>query len=60
LAAYYVLLGAAVWLLITLFPALPGLLDHFRDISVLGIDAARRGGDLEQVVGPSAQTLSQG
>src|SRR5207245_1503845 len=53
-------LGAAVWLLITLFPALPGLLDHFREISVLGIAAARRGRDLEQVVGPSAQTLSQG
>src|SRR5439155_593698 len=44
----------------TLFPALPGLLDHFREISVLGIAAARRGRDLEQVVGPSAQTLSQG
>jgi len=60
LAAYYAALGAAVWLLITLFPALPGLLDHFREISVLGIAAARRGRDLEQVVGPSAQTLSQG
>jgi len=60
LAAYYAVLGAVVWLLITLFPALPGLLDHFREISVLGIAAARRGRDLEQVVGPSAQTLSQG
>src|SRR5439155_2874936 len=41
-------------------PRPAGLLDHFRDISVLGIAAARRGRDLEQVVGPSAQTLSQG
>src|SRR5207247_937334 len=59
LAAYYAALGAAVWLLITLFPALPGLLDHFREISVLGIAAARRGRDLEQVVVPSAPTLSR-
>src|SRR5437867_4138804 len=59
LAAYYVLLGAAVWLLITLFPAIPQLLDRFREMSVLGLAAARRGRDLEQVVGPGGQTLPQ-
>ncbi len=60
LAAYYVLLGLAVWLLITLVPAVPQLLERFREMSVLGLAAARRGRDLEEVVGPSAQTLSQG
>jgi len=59
LAAYYAVLGGAVWLLITLFPTLPGLLDHFREISVLGMAAARRGRDLEQVVGAGAPALSQ-
>jgi hypothetical protein len=57
LAAYYLLLGLAVWLLITLFPALPQLMDRFRDMTALGA-AARR--DLAQVAGPGAQTLSQG
>lgn len=60
LAAYYVLLSLAVWLLVTLFPALPQLLERFRDMSALGIVTARRGRDLEQVVGPGAPTLSQG
>jgi hypothetical protein len=60
LAAYYVLLGLAVWALITLFPSLPQLLERFREISALGVAAARRGRDLEQVVGPGAQVLSQG
>jgi uncharacterized protein DUF4956 len=60
LAAYYVLLGLAVWLLITLVPTIPRLLDRFRELSVLGVAAARRGRDLEQVVGPGAQALSQG
>jgi len=60
LAAYYGLLGLAVWLLITLFPGIPQLLERFREISALGVVAARRGRDLEQVVGPSAQVLSQG
>lgn len=60
LAAYYVLLALAVWLLVSAFPALPQLLERFRDMSALGIVSARRGRDLEQVVGPSAPTLSQG
>jgi Domain of unknown function (DUF4956) len=60
LAAYYGLLGLAVWVLITLFPGIPRLLERFREISALGVVAARRGRDLEQVVGPSAQVLSQG
>jgi hypothetical protein len=59
LAAYYALLGLAVWLLISVFPAIPQLLERFREMSALGIAAARRGRDLEQVVGPGAQTLSQ-
>ena len=60
LAAYYVLLGAAVWLLITLFPAIPQLLDRFRETSVLGMAAARSGRGLDAVVGPGAPILSQG
>jgi hypothetical protein len=59
LAAYYVLLGLAVWLLVALVPTIPQLLERFRDMSALGIVTARRGRDLEQVVGPGAQTLSQ-
>jgi Domain of unknown function (DUF4956) len=55
-----VVLGVAVWLLITAFPAIPQLLERFREMSVLGLAAARRGRDLEEVVGPSAQALSQG
>jgi uncharacterized protein DUF4956 len=60
LVAYYVLLAGGVWALITTFPAIPQLLDHVREISAFGIVTARRGRDLEQVVGPSAQTLTQG
>ncbi len=59
LAAYYVLLGAAVWLLVTLFPAIPQLLDRFREASVLGMTAARSGRGLEAIVGPGAPILSQ-
>jgi hypothetical protein len=59
-AAYYVVLGGVVWLLVTWFPAIPHLLDRFRELSMLGVVTARRGRDLEQVVGPTAQTLTQG
>src|SRR5205807_10004589 len=60
LVAYYALLALGVWLLINVFPTIPQLLDHVREMSALGIVTARRGRDLEQVVGPTAQTLSQG
>jgi len=60
LAAYYALLALGVWLLIKVFPTVPQLLERFREISALGVAAARRGRDLEQVVGPGAQSLSQG
>lgn len=60
LAAYYLVLGIAVWLLIAAFPAIPQLLERFREISVVGLAAVRRGRDLEQVVGPTGQALSQG
>jgi hypothetical protein len=60
LVAYYALLAAGVWLLITAFPAIPQLLDHLREMSAFGIVAARRGRDLDQVVGPAAPTLTQG
>src|SRR6266542_5741818 len=60
LALYYVVLCAAVWLLITLFPTIPQLLERFRAISTLGLAAVRRGRDLEEVAGPGAQALSQG
>jgi uncharacterized protein DUF4956 len=59
LAAYYALLALGVWLVVSLFPALPQLLGRFRDMSALGIVTARRGRDLEQVLGPAAPTLSQ-
>lgn len=60
LAAYYLVLGIVVWLLIAAFPAIPQLLERFREISVVGLAAVRRGRDLEQVVGPTGQALSQG
>jgi hypothetical protein len=60
LVAYYALLAAGVWLVIRLFPSVPQLLEHVREMSALGVAAARRGRDLEQVVGPSAPALSQG
>ena len=59
LVAYYALLAGGVWLLITAFPAIPQLLDHLREMSAFGIVSARRGRDLEQVVGPGAPTLTQ-
>ncbi len=58
LAAYYVLLGLAVWLLITLFPGIPHLLERVREVSVLGA-AASRGRNLEEAT-TAAATLSQG
>ena len=60
LVGYYALLAVGAWLVIRFFPAVPQLLDHVREMSALGIVTARRGRDLEQVVGPTAQTLSQG
>ncbi len=60
LAAYYALLGLAVWLLVTLLPSLPQLLERFRELGVLGVTAARRGRGLEDLAGPGAPTLSQG
>jgi len=60
LVGYYALLAIGAWLVIRFFPAVPQLLDHVREMSALGIVTARRGRDLEQVVGPTAQTLSQG
>ncbi len=62
LAGYYVLLAIAVWLLVTLFPRLPQLLERFRAISLSGV-VARRGRDLEQLLEPApagAEPLSQG
>ena len=44
LAAYYVVLGGAVWALITLFPGIRELLERFRMLSALS--AASRGGNL--------------
>jgi hypothetical protein len=58
LAAYYVLLGLAVWLLIRLAPAIPQLLDRFREISVVGA-VSSRGRFVEDAAGVAA-TLSQG
>lgn len=60
LAAYYVVLGLGVWLLIRIFPQIPQLLERFREVSVLGVASARRGRDLEQFTGAGAETLSQG
>jgi hypothetical protein len=58
LAAYYVLLGFAVWLLIKFVPAVPQLLERFREISVLGAAASR--GRLIEEATAAAATLSQG
>src|SRR5207249_10600014 len=58
LAAYYVLLGLAVWLLIRFVPAIPQLLERFREISVLGAAASR--GRLIEEATAAAGTLSQG
>ena len=58
LAAYYVLLGLAVWLLIRFVPAIPQLLERFREITVLGA-AASRGRNIEEAT-TAAASLSQG
>ena len=58
LAAYYVLLGLAVWLLIRFVPGIPQLLERFREISVLGA-AASRGRNIEEAT-TAAASLSQG
>jgi hypothetical protein len=58
LAAYYSLLGLAVWLLIKFVPAVPQLLERFREISVLGAAASR--GRLIEEATAAAATLSQG
>lgn len=59
LAAYYALLGLAAWLLITLVPAIPQLLERFRELSA--IDAlGDRGRGLAAVGGAALRALSQG
>ena len=47
LAAYYALLGAVVWLLVSYWQSLPQLVERFRDVSVLGA-AMSRGRNLEE------------
>jgi hypothetical protein len=56
LVAYYVVLSLVVWLLITFFPAIPQLLERFREVSALGAELTRRGGEFGQ---PAAAGLSQ-
>jgi len=46
LAAYYTVLGGAVWGLVTLFPGIPDLLGKFRDVSVLS--AGNKGQNLSE------------
>ena len=46
LAAYYTVLGGAVWALVTLFPGIPELLGKFRDVSVLS--AGNKGQNLSE------------
>jgi hypothetical protein len=46
LAAYYTVLGGAVWALITLLPGIPGLLGKFRAVSVLS--AGNKGQNLSE------------
>jgi hypothetical protein len=58
LAAYYLLLGLAVWLLIRFVPGIPQLLDRFREVSVLGAVAGR--GSLVEEATAAVGTLSQG
>jgi len=57
LAAYYVLLGLAVWALVRLLPTIPQLLERFRSTVVLG--AAGGKGSLGQAA-EAAATFSQG
>jgi hypothetical protein len=59
LAAYYVLLGFAAWLLITLIPAIPRLLERFRELSGLAA-LGERGRGLAAVGGAGLPMLSQG
>lgn len=58
LAVYYVLLGAVVLALVTLFPALPEFLERFRELTVLGASASRGARNLGEV--GAATALSQG
>ena len=58
LAAYYVLLGLAVWLLMRFLPGIPQLLDHVRQVSLLQAVASR--GRLVDEATEAAATLSQG
>jgi flagellar biogenesis protein FliO len=58
LAAYYTLLGLAVWLLIRFVPDIPHLLARFREISVLGAAASR--GRLVEEATAATESLSQG
>ncbi|PYP41591.1 MAG: hypothetical protein DMD42_13460, partial [Gemmatimonadetes bacterium] len=57
-AAYYVLLGLAVWLLMRFLPGIPQLLDHVRQVSLLQAVASR--GRLVDEASEAAATLSQG
>jgi hypothetical protein len=58
LAAYYLPLGLAAWLLIRFVPTIPQLLERFREITVLGA-AASRGRNIEEAT-TAAASLSQG
>jgi uncharacterized protein DUF4956 len=58
LVAYYLLLGVAVWLLVTTFPVIPQLLDRFRAIMVLGAVGGK--GAIVEEAAAAAATLSQG
>ena len=58
LAAYYVLLGLAVWLLVRFVPSIPQLLDRFREVSLLETVASRN--RLVEEATAAAGSLSQG
>src|SRR5256886_2405057 len=58
LAAYYVLLGLAAWLLIRFVPSIPQLLARFREVSLLETVASRN--RLVEEATAAAGTLSQG
>ena len=55
LAAYYTVLGGAVWALVTLVPAIPEMLEEFRKLSAL----AGKARDISDVVG-GFEKFSQG